>query len=74
MLGAISDPFGESETEITAENAGLIIGRTNLPVINEGDALFHVARLRGSDDAEATLESLTSQLEDDPLFDEDEII
>lgn len=74
LLGAISDPFGETETEIVAEKAGLIIGRTNLPTINEGDALFHIARLRAKDDAEATLESLASQLDEDPLFDEDEII
>ena len=74
LLGAISDPFGEVETEIVAEEPGLIIGRTNLPTINEGDGLFHIARLNGGDDAEAKLDSLASQLEEDPLFDEDEII
>ena len=74
LLGAISDPFGERETEIIAEEPGLIVGRTNLPIIYEGDGLFHIARLKGSDDAEATLDSLAAQLEEDPLFDEDEII
>lgn len=74
VLGLISDPFGENETEVVVENAGLLIGRTNLPVVNEGDALFHVARIRRSEDAEATIDSLAAQLDEDPLFDDDEII
>ncbi len=73
-LGVISDPFGEVDTELSIDQAGLIIGRTELPIINEGDGLFHVARLRRDEDAESTIDSLTAQLDDDPLFDEDEII
>jgi hypothetical protein len=74
VLGAISDPFGETETEVVVDEPGLLIGRTNLPVVNEGDGLFHIAKLKRSDDAEATIDSLTTQLDEDPLFDEDEII
>lgn len=74
VLGIISDPFGEMDTEILADETGLLIGRSNLPVANEGDGLFHIARLKRSDDAGATIDSLTTQLNEDPLFDEDEII
>ncbi len=74
VLGVISDPFGEIETEILVETAGLLIGRTNLPVVNEGDGLFHIASIKKSEDAEATIDNLTTQLDEDPLFDEDEII
>ncbi len=74
VLGIISDPFGEMDTEILAEEDGLVIGRSNLPVANEGDGLFHIARLKRNDDAGATIDSLTTQLNEDPLFDEDEII
>jgi uncharacterized protein len=74
VLGLVSDPFGDVETEIVAEEAGLIVGRTNLPVVNEGDGLFHVARIRQRDDPAATIDLLAGQLEEDPLFDEDEII
>ena len=74
VLGIISDPFGEVETEVIAADGGLLIGRTNLPIVNEGDGLFHIAKIQPSDDAEATIDSLTDQLESDPLFDEDEII
>ncbi len=46
QLGQIADPFGEGETEVAADFDGIVIGRTNLPLIHEGDALFHVARVR----------------------------
>jgi hypothetical protein len=74
LLGITSDPFGEKERNVLAEQAGLIVGRTNLPVVNEGDGLFHIAEFNERYDAETTLDSLASQLEADPLFDEDEII
>lgn len=73
-LAAVSDPFGEKETQIIAPSGGIIIGRTVLPVVNEGDAIFHLAAVKSNDTAEAAVDNLTSQLEDDPLFDEDEII
>lgn len=44
LLGMISDPFGDEEEEVLAPAKGVVIGRTNLPLINEGDALFHMAR------------------------------
>ena len=74
ILGMVSDPFGEIETEVIADAEGLIIGRTNLPVINEGDGLVHIAKVNRKIDTTATIDSMTSQLEQDPLFDEDEII
>lgn len=74
VLGIVSDPFGEVETEILAEAPGLLVGRTNLPVVNEGDGLFHLARLRRRRDPTATIETIAGQLGEDPLFDEDEII
>lgn len=74
LLGIISDPFGESETEVLAKQPGVIIGRTNLPVINEGDGLFHIAMVHKSADAEMTIDGIAAQLDADPLFDEDEII
>lgn len=43
-LGVISDPFGENETAVTSPYEGIVIGRTNLPLVNEGDALMHIGR------------------------------
>lgn len=72
-LGIIADPFGETETEVLASKAGIIVGRTNLPVVNEGDALFHIAE-SSRQGLETTVDEITSQLESDSIFDEDEII
>ena len=74
LLGVVSDPFGEVERPVEASQAGIIIGRANLPVVNEGDALFHIARIPATIDGEAWAEAVTEQLDGDPLFDEDEII
>ena len=73
VLASISDPFGEVEIDVTSELAGVIVGRTNLPVVNEGDALFHIAKTKTSN-AEDKIEDLSNQLQGDPMFDEDEII
>ncbi len=73
VLATVSDPFGAVETDLIAPEAGILIGRAILPVVNEGDAVFHLAKLSPRA-AEATVDDLASQLESDPLFDEDEII
>ncbi len=49
-LGVISDPFGEDEEIVRASAEGIIIGRTNIPLVNEGEALFHIARFAYSEE------------------------
>lgn len=44
VLGMVADPLGTSETPIVAPTNGVVIGRTNLPLVYEGDATFHIAR------------------------------
>lgn len=67
VLGTISDPFGETETEILAPRGGIIIGALTLPVANEGDAVFHLADLPA--DQQSVPEPEGAQMPD-----EDEII
>lgn len=77
VLGAISSPFGNNEVEILAPAGGLIIGRTNLPLINEGDALFHIARFQAVREAEEQMEAFAETLEEHALeepFEEPPII
>ena len=71
VLGAIADPFGGAEREIVCDEAGIVIGRSNMPVVYEGEALFHVASTpRG----EAAAGGVAAQMDAAPLFDEDEIL
>lgn len=42
VLGIISDPYGTYEVKIQAPHDGYILGINNNPVVNRGDALFHL--------------------------------
>ncbi len=74
LLGSVSDPFGDTDMEIRAPFNGIIVGRATLPVVNEGDAVFHLARVASVKRAVDAVGDLTAQLADDPMFDEDEIL
>jgi len=71
VLGVISDPFGETEVEIRNRDPGLIIGQANLPVVNQGDALFHVAHFGEGVLEGDVLDLLEQELELDALEDSD---
>jgi predicted deacylase len=66
-IGVISDPFGQLEVPVLASDTGIIIGQSHLPVVNRGDALFHIARAE-QPQARAVAE------EEQYIPDEDEII
>ena len=42
-LAKIGSPFGEVFDTVRAHRAGIIIGKQNIPLVQEGDAMFHVA-------------------------------
>ena len=64
-IGMISDPFGQKELSVTANASGIIIGRTNMPLVNEGEGLFHIARFESSKQARDTVEAF--QADDIPI-------
>lgn len=74
LLAAVSDPFGGEEVEILAPFDGIIVGRAVMPIINEGDALFHLARVKSLTQAEDMMDEMSGQLMSAPLIDEDQII
>jgi predicted deacylase len=52
LLGIISNPFGKEKFEVRAKATGIIIGMTLLPLVNNGDALFHIATFEDSQEVE----------------------
>jgi len=46
VLGIIADPFGDTEIEVRAPFTGMVIGRNNLPLANEGEALYNMASFK----------------------------
>lgn len=73
-LATIADPFGEQEVEVVATSSGLIVGRNNLPLVNEGDALFHIARFEEPKAAQAVVEQFQAEQEEKPVLDEPPIV
>lgn len=62
-LGCIADPFGESETSMYSPASGVLIGRSELPLAHEGEALFHIARFESAREAAASVEEFQSTWE-----------
>ena len=46
FIGNVIDPFGGDIQEIIAPYDGVIIGTNSLPLVHEGDALFHLASFK----------------------------
>ncbi len=49
VLAYISAPLGHSEIELKANKGGIVIGQQTLPLVNEGDAVFHLAYFKQDD-------------------------
>ncbi len=64
IIGRVADPFGEQEEKIRATVSGIVIGKTNLPLVYEGEAVFHIARFTQADSATESVEAF--QEEHDP--------
>jgi uncharacterized protein len=41
-IGVITDPYGKSKALIRSITRGYVIGLNNMPVVNAGDALYHI--------------------------------
>lgn len=52
LLALVDDPLGDNQTEIKAPFSGIIIGRTEIPLVHEGEAVFHIARFEDLGEAE----------------------
>lgn len=66
LLGVVADPFGEKEMHVLSPCSGIVIGRTNLPLVNEGDALYHIARVEDVAEAEQQVDEFQEQHSPEP--------
>ena len=63
ILGIISDPFGKQKIEILARKTGIVIGSVTLPLLNKGDAVFHIATFRNSNAVEENVDLFEEHLD-----------
>lgn len=68
ILAVISDPsdlFNPHEREMRAEKGGIVIGKSNIPLVNEGDAVFHIASFKDTSGVSLSVEVFQSEF--DPM-------
>jgi predicted deacylase len=66
VLGVmIADPFGEQEEVVYASKSGVVVGRTNIPLVNEGEALFHIAEVGDIDSISGSAGILQQDMDPD---------
>lgn len=56
VIAYIDDPIGENSFELFAPFDGIIIGKSQIPLVQEGDAVFHIARSGNLESAEEHIE------------------
>ncbi|MDE0037044.1 MAG: succinylglutamate desuccinylase/aspartoacylase family protein [Gammaproteobacteria bacterium] len=67
-LGVVSAPFSADDMVLAAPFEGIVICVNRLPLVNEGDALFHLARFGAVSAVEGEIASHDSGLAEDPLY------
>jgi uncharacterized protein len=72
LIGYIANPYEDADVPVIASRSGVIVGRTTLPIVNLGDALFHIAWSSRAEPFAKHSNPEASLAE--PLMDEDEIL
>ncbi len=50
VLAEIGSPYGELLGEVLANKSGVIIGKQNIPLVQEGEAMYHIAYFKEDDE------------------------
>jgi len=62
VLAYISDPLGENNCEVLSPLSGIIIGKTNLPLVFAGEAVFNIAAYEAADQISDHIEAHREEL------------
>jgi uncharacterized protein len=67
VLATIKDPFGRVLDKVLTNAEGIIIGKQNIPLAQEGEAMYHIAYFRKPDNVAENIEIMHESLipEDD---------
>ena len=63
VIGRIASPLMDSACAVEVPVDGILIGRTHLPLVYEGEALFHIAQFQYVEDVAEQVEVLQEILE-----------
>lgn len=77
VIAFIDEAYGDDFVELRAQYDGIIIGKSEIPLAQEGDAIFHIANFKNLESAEDKIgyfqEDAIEQSEFNELEDEDTI-
>lgn len=62
VMATVGDTFGELLTEVKASKEGVVIGKQNIPLVQEGDAMFHIAYFKDTDEVTENIEEMSESL------------
>ncbi len=81
ILARVAGLFGEEAEELVSPVDGIVIGHATLPVVHQGDALFHIAAIDHPERVGRQIDSITEAiLASEPqgsaqgMLDEDEVV
>ncbi|WP_045861122.1 succinylglutamate desuccinylase/aspartoacylase family protein [Teredinibacter purpureus] len=62
VLADVSDVFGKNVDQVLANRTGVIIGKQNIPLVQEGEAMYHVAFFNDPDEVAEHIELMHDNL------------
>jgi predicted deacylase len=63
VLAYVNDPLGENSEELVSPVSGIVIGKTNLPLVFEGEAVFNIASYEEVDEVSSSIEAYHEELD-----------
>jgi hypothetical protein len=65
ILGMVGDAVGRREEPIVSSVAGVVIGKLNLPLVHQGDAVFHIASFEEEAGVDETMDAYSEAFDPD---------
>lgn len=70
IIAFIDEPLGDKSFEMIAPFDGIIIGKSEIPLVQEGDAVFHIANFKNLEVAEDKIEYFNEEMIEQSEFHE----
>jgi len=62
VLARITDAFGNAIDQVVSSTEGIIIGKQNIPLVQEGEAMYNIAHFKSHDEVVDNIELLQEHL------------
>ena len=63
LLAEITSPYDADSVDVLANRAGIIIGKQQIPLVQDGEAMYHIAYFRRMETATERVEAFQSSME-----------